>query len=145
MKRIALLGMPNTGKSTFFNRLTGASARVGNWPGITVDAAGRVHVVWLEQSGSGPTLRHASKDPAGRAFGPGRRLTDSGARPMPHSPRVAADRVGNVHVVWSDARRGDPDILHRRRDGSGGWSEIVRVNAYSTVIQVVRFFVRIFS
>lgn len=37
MKRIALLGMPNTGKSTFFNRLTGAAARVGNWPGITVD------------------------------------------------------------------------------------------------------------
>ncbi len=37
MKRIALVGMPNTGKSTFFNRVTGASARVGNWPGITVD------------------------------------------------------------------------------------------------------------
>ena len=40
MKRIALLGMPNTGKSTFFNRITGASARVGNWPGITVDLMG---------------------------------------------------------------------------------------------------------
>ncbi|MEJ2380720.1 MAG: ferrous iron transport protein B [Gammaproteobacteria bacterium] len=37
MKRIALVGLPNTGKSTFFNRLTGASSRVGNWPGITVD------------------------------------------------------------------------------------------------------------
>lgn len=37
MKRIALLGMPNTGKSTLFNRLTGASARIGNWPGVTVD------------------------------------------------------------------------------------------------------------
>ena len=37
MKRIALLGMPNTGKSTLFNRLTGASAKVGNWPGVTVD------------------------------------------------------------------------------------------------------------
>ena len=37
MKRIALVGMPNTGKSTFFNRVTGASARVGNWPGVTVD------------------------------------------------------------------------------------------------------------
>src|SRR4051812_7868466 len=37
MKRIALIGMPNTGKSTFFNRVTGASSRVGNWPGITVD------------------------------------------------------------------------------------------------------------
>ena len=29
--------MPNTGKSTLFNRLSGASARVGNWPGITVE------------------------------------------------------------------------------------------------------------
>ena len=37
MKRVALLGMPNTGKSTLFNRLTGARARVGNWPGVTVD------------------------------------------------------------------------------------------------------------
>lgn len=43
MKRIALLGMPNTGKSTLFNRMTGASARVGNWPGITVELlAGKV-------------------------------------------------------------------------------------------------------
>ena len=37
MKQVALLGMPNTGKSTLFNRISGASARVGNWPGITVD------------------------------------------------------------------------------------------------------------
>ncbi len=35
--RVALLGQPNTGKSMLFNRLTGASAFVGNWPGITVD------------------------------------------------------------------------------------------------------------
>ena len=40
MRRIALLGMPNTGKSTFFNRITGASARVGNWPGVTIDLMG---------------------------------------------------------------------------------------------------------
>ena len=29
--------MPNTGKSTLFNRLTGAHAKVGNWPGLTVE------------------------------------------------------------------------------------------------------------
>lgn len=39
MKRLALLGMPNTGKSTLFNRLTGSSARVANWAGVTVDLA----------------------------------------------------------------------------------------------------------
>lgn len=35
--RIALAGNPNTGKTSLFNRLTGASARVGNYPGITVE------------------------------------------------------------------------------------------------------------
>lgn len=35
--RIAFVGMPNTGKSTLFNRLSGVQARVANWPGMTVD------------------------------------------------------------------------------------------------------------
>jgi ferrous iron transport protein B len=29
--------MPNAGKSTLFNRMSGASAKVANWPGVTVD------------------------------------------------------------------------------------------------------------
>ena len=37
MSTIAVLGMPNTGKSTLFNRLTGHHAHIGNWPGLTVD------------------------------------------------------------------------------------------------------------
>ena len=35
--RVALLGMPNTGKSTLYNRLTGGHAQIANWPGLTVD------------------------------------------------------------------------------------------------------------
>jgi len=34
---VALVGMPNTGKSTLFNRLTGGHAHIANWPGLTVD------------------------------------------------------------------------------------------------------------
>ena len=34
---IALLGNPNTGKTSLFNSLTGLSQKVGNYPGITVE------------------------------------------------------------------------------------------------------------
>ncbi|WP_090995734.1 ferrous iron transport protein B [Pedobacter insulae] len=35
--KIALVGNPNTGKSTLFNLLTGLNQKIGNFPGITVD------------------------------------------------------------------------------------------------------------
>ena len=37
MKNFALVGNPNCGKTTLFNVLTGSTAHVGNWPGVTVD------------------------------------------------------------------------------------------------------------
>lgn len=36
MRRIALLGNPNAGKSTLFNALSGLNAKVANYPGVTV-------------------------------------------------------------------------------------------------------------
>ena len=37
MLKFALAGNPNSGKTTLFNSLTGSTAHVGNWPGVTVD------------------------------------------------------------------------------------------------------------
>ena len=34
---MALLGLPNTGKSTLFNALTGGHAQIANWPGLTME------------------------------------------------------------------------------------------------------------
>src|SRR6478609_178902 len=34
---VALVGNPNTGKTTLFNALTGLRHRVGNYPGVTVE------------------------------------------------------------------------------------------------------------
>jgi len=35
--QIGLIGNPNCGKTTLFNRLTGAQQTTGNWPGVTVE------------------------------------------------------------------------------------------------------------
>lgn len=44
---VALVGAPNSGKSTLFNALTGARAAVGNWPGTTVEVA---RGVWRQRT-----------------------------------------------------------------------------------------------
>jgi ferrous iron transport protein B len=46
--RIALAGQPNSGKTSLFNLLSGASQHVGNWPGVTVErkeGRARIHGV----------------------------------------------------------------------------------------------------
>ncbi|HWG18590.1 MAG TPA: ferrous iron transport protein B [Acidobacteriaceae bacterium] len=37
IRTVALIGPPNSGKSTLFNRLTGMRQKVANYPGVTVD------------------------------------------------------------------------------------------------------------
>ena len=45
---IAVVGNPNSGKSTLFNRLTGLNQRIGNYPGVTVER----HVGYMKTAGT---------------------------------------------------------------------------------------------
>src|SRR2546421_1659226 len=60
--RIALLGNPNTGKTTLFNRLSGLRHKTSNFPGTTLEArVGRIRVARLAEgprgdSSGGPEL-----------------------------------------------------------------------------------------
>ncbi|HNQ22012.1 MAG TPA: ferrous iron transport protein B [Phycisphaerae bacterium] len=47
VKSVAVVGNPNTGKTTLFNALTGFRQRVGNYPGVTVESK----VGWLRDAG----------------------------------------------------------------------------------------------
>ncbi len=52
IRTVALIGAPNSGKSTLFNRLTRLRQKVGNYPGVTVEQrvgllAGRGHEIRL--------------------------------------------------------------------------------------------------
>ena len=40
--KVALIGNPNTGKTSLFNQLTGLKQKVGNYPGITVEKKTRL-------------------------------------------------------------------------------------------------------
>lgn len=37
LSQLALVGNPNSGKTTLFNALTGSNQHIGNWPGVTVE------------------------------------------------------------------------------------------------------------
>jgi ferrous iron transport protein B len=45
--RIALVGMPNVGKTALFNKLTGSFQRVANFPGVTVEKK----IGWISEKG----------------------------------------------------------------------------------------------
>jgi ferrous iron transport protein B len=50
---VLLLGNPNVGKTSIFNALTGESAKVGNYPGLTIER----RVGWLKSGSEGQRIR----------------------------------------------------------------------------------------
>ncbi|MBT3482211.1 MAG: ferrous iron transport protein B [Opitutales bacterium] len=49
LRRVALIGNPNTGKSTLFNCLTGMRQKVGNYPGVTVQKKTGIALIGTER------------------------------------------------------------------------------------------------
>ena len=63
---VALVGPPNSGKSTLFNRLTGLRQKVANFPGVTVEhhigrALPNCESVILDDCGHVPQYEHPEK------------------------------------------------------------------------------------
>jgi ferrous iron transport protein B len=114
--RVALVGSPNTGKTTLFNALTGSAARVGNYPGVTVErregallrAARDVRVLDLPGTycleGETPDERVVADVLGGRIAG----------EPVPDALLVVADATTlqrGLGLVREALKRGLPTLL----------------------------------
>ena len=74
--RLALVGSPNSGKTTLFNALTGLRAKTGNYPGVTV--ARYEGLVRVGEQIEGVTLVDVQGDTVRLQFGSETRRLKSG-------------------------------------------------------------------
>lgn len=117
-------------------------------PGLALGSGGRVHVAYYDlgddaidyQGLEGPrwdgrwSLIVASSSDGGERFGPGR-VVDDGIVParrvmliftMP--PAAVAAEGSRLCLAWSDARRGDEDVMLRCTAEGTKWGPLTRIN-----------------
>lgn len=97
-----------------------------------VDAAGNVHVVWVDDRAGNDEIFYSMLAPDGRTLIDDTRLTEDGE--ISKRPALAVDRRGHVHVVWQDQRTGGTEVHYTQldpsrhpRDGSPGTDAALRV------------------
>ncbi len=72
--KIAITGNPNSGKTTIFNQITGASQKVGNWGGVTVDMKegeskkGKYHYILYDLPGTYSLAAYTMEESVARDF-----------------------------------------------------------------------------
>nr|WP_320191191.1 FeoB small GTPase domain-containing protein [uncultured Desulfobacter sp.] len=111
---VALAGQPNTGKSTLFNRLTGARQHVGNWPGKTVEQKSRR----FDHSETKQALQWSALPPGIQAANP---MGDLGR--LPHSPAAWYPRrlyPQKGSLFKKGERQWSRHRAHRREAPGGG-------------------------
>ena len=96
---IVLVGNPNVGKTTIFNQLTGENARIGNYPGITVER--RVGTMQLPAAESRRASIQLVNAPG--AYSLSARSSDGKSR---STQRLACMTTPNPRWSWSSWTRG---------------------------------------
>jgi len=112
--RVAYVSKPPDGT---WSAPTMLSSQQSDMVQLVVDASDTVHVLWSEMlSEEGYSLVHNARLPDGSWTGPS--IGPLGPYPAPWTPQVAADSVGNLHLVWGDGMVLRHMILYH----NGAWS-----------------------
>lgn len=110
-------GTPSTRVNDDTAGATQGSAR------IALDRSGTIYVAWtdLRNNENGDIYLSRSTD-GGLTFSPNRAVYAGGAVPlgMQRGVAMAIDSIGGIHMVWSEAKRGDlPEMLYSRSTDGG--------------------------
>lgn len=84
--------------------LVGTPGARADAPRLALDRAGRMHLVYLEQTGKGPAAIRYARAGKDLAFSPPRTLSAPGE--AVGAPQLALDAEGRLHVAWDTPPRG---------------------------------------
>lgn len=101
---------------------------------IAVDPSGNILITWTDDSSGNEDVYIKKIDPSGASLWSSDvrvNLTASGS--AQYSSDIAIDPSGNIFVVWTDTRDGNPDIYAQKLDADGihQWSSDQRVNIHT--------------
>ena len=117
-------------------------------PSIATDGAGNLHMVWVDDSGSGPSEKYGVYHMAWS----GTTHTWSARQPVveyawnryvdewPLATAIGAYAAGNLHVAWAHKRDSRRDIKHRSYSvASQSWSPVAHVTDTAPLQTPYRF------
>ncbi len=99
-------------------------------PALAADPLGGLHAAWVDHrlGDTAGAIYYAYRAPGAGGWGQSRRAIGAAAASRAE-PALVVDAFGNVHLVWTEIRSGDPDIYHSvLAVGTALWATPVRVN-----------------
>jgi hypothetical protein len=130
-------GATNQSTTVTVNSVNPDSVLVSGMPTLEVLGEGEVGIVWSSYNNANPQrwLIFSKSEDAGKTIHHSVFVDRFEADSLSSGqwwPDITSDDFGNIHVVWSDDRSGDPDVyLSKSEDGGETFFESKRINEFT--------------